>query len=269
MPPTRHVVSWFIAFAALVVLAPANRLDGQIGGLIKKKVTESINGDKQEQASEKDQAAPGQNDGSKLPMKLTGNVLTAFEKGVEVERDHRRVTLKTPDEFNTCQRDLGASPEAQKIIMAPANLPASATAAQVQKATENVQPNLAKLLAEKCGENPHPYQGGWRQLQMEAAVAAGVKAFAAAMGGATGGGGPFLAFEQDQGQQREKDFYRLLKEWVPPFCNLPKSAQQAAADKGVQIPGNGKGVFFVYTAAEARLLMEKCAELMKLLSEII
>jgi hypothetical protein len=60
----------------------------------------------------------------------------------------------------------------------------------------------------------------------------------------------------------------MLKEWVPPFCNLPKSEQQAAAEKGVSIPTKVKGITFLYTAAEARLLMQQCDALMKLLSEL-
>lgn len=247
------------------------------------------------------------NDGSKLPMKLTENVLTAFAKGLEVERDRRRAivkrlaSLKTPEDFNSCQQALGASPEAQKIIMAPGNLPETATTEEVQKALEKVQTDLAKLLAERCGENPHPYQAGWRQQQIDSAEAAGratfeaalgitpiaggpflggsrrqqiaaaevarAETFAAGLGVATSGYGPQLTF--DHALQLDIDFYRLLKEWVPPFCNMSKSAQQAATEKGILIPGNGKGIFFVYTAEEARFLLKQCDGLMKVLNEML
>ena len=273
MPNKRLTVSLFIA---LVALPPANRLEGQIGGLIKKKVTESVKGDKKDQAAPKDEGAAGQgvgNEASKLPMKLTDNALTAFRKGLEAELEHRRATvkriasLKTPEQHRACTQTVAASPEAQKIMMAPANLPATATADQVQKATEKMATDLAKLSTDKCGEDPRPYDDGWRARQVQAAEDAGAKVFAAGLGTPPGGGGPYLAFEQEQGQ--ELGYYRQLKEWVPPFCNLPKKDQQAAAGKGIKIPGNGNGIFFVYTADEARLLTQQCDALMKLLSELV
>lgn len=272
MPNKRLTVSLFVVLAAL---PPANRLEGQIGGLIKKKVTESVKGDKKDPAGAKDQAPAGEgvgNDGSKLSFKVTDNLLAAFKKGLEAELDHRRATvkhlasLKTPEQYGACTQAFAASPEAQKIMMGPANLPEGATPDQIQKATEKMATDLAKLSADKCGEDPRPYNDGWRSRQVQAAEDAGAKAFAAGLGTAPSGGGPYLAFEQGQGQ--ELGYYRQLKEWVPPFCNLPKAEQQAAAQKGVSIPGQGKGIAFVYTAAEARLLMQQCDALMKLLREL-
>jgi hypothetical protein len=154
MPNKRLTISLFIA---LVALPPANRLQGQIGGMIKKKVS---------------------------------------ERGLEAELDHRRGTvkrlasLKTPEQYRACVQTAAASPEAQKIMMGPANLPASATTDQVQKATEKMSTDLAKLSTDKCGEDPRPYDDGWRSRQVQAAGDAGAKAFAAGLGTAPGGGGP-------------------------------------------------------------------------------
>jgi hypothetical protein len=264
-----------VAILAILSLLPAvDRLEGQgIGGLIKKKVSESVKGgDKKDQAGGKQEAnaatdvAPA---GSKLPRALTDVTLTAFKKGLTVERDHRQATvkflatLKTTEQYKACEQSLAASPEMQKIVMSMGDLPDNATQEQIQKLSEKMSADMQKLLLSKCGEDPGKYHNSWRRSQMEAAEAAGVKAFSAALGSASGGGGPFLSFEE---QPDDNYFYRLLKEWTPPFCNLSKEAQQAAAEKGVSVPGQGQGIAFAYTAMEARLLMRQCEELMVLLS---
>ena len=241
MPRNRLVGALFVVLTALT---PACRLEGQSGG----------------------------SDGYKPGITITDNVLTAFKNGLQAEVDHRRATvkrlasLKTRDQYRTCVQTVGASAEGQKIVMGAANLPASATTDQVQKATEKMATDLAKLSTDKCGDDPGVYDDGWRSRQVQAAEDAGAKAFGAALAAPPGGPGPYLAFEQ--AQDRTLGYYRQLKEWVAPFCNLPKAEQQAAAQNGVSVPGKDKSVMFVYTVADARLLSQHCDELMKLLREL-
>jgi len=229
-------------FIALAVITPAHRLSGQ------------------------------GNEGYRPGITITGNVLTSFKNGLQAELDHRRATvkrlasLKTPDQYRTCVQTVASSGEGQKILMGPANLPASATTDQIQKATEKMSADLAKLSTDKCGEDPREYDDGWRSRQVQAAEDAGAKAFGAGLPAPPGGTGPYLAFEQRQ--DRTLGYYRQLKEWVAPFCNLPKAEQQAAAEKGVSVPGKDKRTTFVYTVADARLLMQHCDELMTLLREL-
>jgi hypothetical protein len=253
MSNTRVVASFLLA----LVLPMTGQADAQIGGLIKKKVSESIKGtDKKDQATPKGESAAtpdGGQTGSKLPRALSEATLVAFKKGLTVERDQRQVTLKflatlkTQDEYNACSQALASSAEGQKAM------------------TSGNWGNVNKMLAEKCGESPTKYHDTWKRNQLEAARLAGVKAFAAGLAPASGSGGPFLSAEE---QPDDSDFYELLKEWTPPFCNLSKSAQQAAAEKGVSVPGSGKGIAYVYTAVEGKLLVSHCGELMPLLSAL-
>ena len=266
MTTTRLGVSLVLA---LVVLSPAHELHGQgVGGLIKRKVGESVKaGDRREQSATADEQSPQ----SKLPRKLSDMVVTSFKRGLEVERDHRQATvkllaaIKTREQYNACQQALAMSPEMQKVMMSVANLPENATAEQSQKAMQKMQDDMVKLLVQRCGEDPGKYHDAWRRQQMDSAEAAGVRAFSAGLG-ASGGGGPFLSLEL--GPDDDRDFYRLLKEWIPPFCSLSKEAQQQAAEKGIRVPGSGKGISFVYTGAEAALLMQLCPVLMPLLNEL-
>ena len=268
MTNTRLVASFLLALAAQPTAASVGAQG--IGGLIKKKAEEAAKGKAPQ--SNQGTATPdaAQPTGSKLPKTLTEVTLTAFKKGLTVERDQRQVTVKflatlpTPDQYQACGAQVAASPEYQKIIMSLGSLPENPTQDQLQKASEKMTADMAKLKRDKCGEDPNQYNAGWKDKKMEEARLAGVKAFSATLGGSSGGAGPFLGV--GEAQPDDNDFYQLLKEWTPPFCNLSKAAQQAAADKGVSVPGQGKGLAYVYTAMEARLLIPQCEEIMTLLS---
>lgn len=268
MMNTRSVASVLLVFAALF---PTGHAEGQgIGGLIKKKVSESVKGDdKKGQQAGREDAATQQPSGSKLGRPLTQGTLAAFEKGLIAERDHRKgtvrflATLKTRDQHNSCQQTVAASPEFQKIMMSMGTLGDNPTQEQVQKASEKMSADLNKLSIDKCGEDPGKYDEGWKSRQIAAAEVEGARTFAAALAGGAGNG-PFFAFEVGP----DEDFYRLLKEWVPPFCRLSSQAQQDAADKGIAIPGSGRGIAFVYTADEAKALKLICPSVMRLLAEL-
>ena len=188
MTKTRLVVSLLLALASLPT---ASRLDAQIGGLIKKKVGETVKGgDKKDQPAASTAVAT---DESKLPKKLTEVVLASFKKGLEVERDQRQATVKflgtvkTREQYNSCQQTLAAGPEMQKIMMSLGTLPENATAEQTQKATQKMHADMAKLLTDKCGEDPSKYDDSWRRRQMEAAELAGIKTFSDGIGTSSGG----------------------------------------------------------------------------------
>ena len=272
MMNTRLIASFLLAFAALV---PTGQAAGQIGGLIKKKVAEKVKGDdkkgddKKDQAATKSEAETAQPSGSKLGRTLTEGTLVAFKKGLTAERDHRQGTLKflaslkTREQYTSCTQAVATSPEYQKIIMSLGELGDNPSQEQLQKASQKMSADMAKLSKDKCGEDPGIYHGGWKDAQMREARAAGVKVFAAALTpGASSG--PFFSFEEQA--QDANYFYDLLLEWVPPFCNLPADAQRRAAEQGVSVPGTSKAMAYVYTAMEARLVMLQCQELMALIS---
>ena len=269
MTNTRLVASFLLALAAQSTAGSACAQG--IGGLIKKKAGEVAKGKAPQSTQGTANPDAAQPTGSKLPKTLTEVTVTAFKKGLTVERDHRQVTVKflatlpSPDQYQACRAQVAASPEQQKIMMSSlGGLPENPTQEQLQKASEKMTADGTKLLRDKCGENPNDYNAGWKDKKMEEARLAGAKAFSAALGGSSGSAGPFLSV--DDAQPDDNYFYQLLKEWTPPFCNLSKEAQQAAADKGVSVPGQGKGLAYVYTAMEARLLMPQCEELMMLLN---
>jgi hypothetical protein len=250
-------------------------LEGQIGGLIKKKVTESVKGGDKKAAT--DEAAANETDKSKMPRSITANTFVAFKKGLQVQHDKQQETLKflaglTPlDTYKSCTTNIMTTPEGQKVALQVPSPPDNATVAQLQAYAQKLGVEMQKLTDKKCGEDPGKYNNyQWKNDRFTEARAAAIAAFSAALDSPSGnGGGPFLAFDLDEHSQQPRDdnyFFDLLIEWTPPFCRLTKAAQQAAAEKGIAVAGASKGHNYVYTAMEARLLMPQCEEIMRLLS---
>jgi hypothetical protein len=250
-----------------------SRVDAQIGGLIKKKVTESVKGgDKKAATTEPDADA---SDKSKMPRPITANTFVAFKKGLTVERNKQQEAIKflagvTPvAKYKECSVNIMMTPEGQKIALKYGNAPDNATVQQLQDMAQKLGAEMQKLTDKQCGEDPTKYHTGqWKVDRFKEAKAAGLAAFSAALDSPSGNNGPYFAFEVEATQQQQRDdnyFFDLLMEWIPPFCLLSKAAQQAAADKGVAVPGSSKGLNYVYTAMEARLLMPQCEEIMNLL----
>lgn len=270
MTNTRLVSSLLLALA---VLASASPLEAQgITDRLKKKVGEKVNtGDKKDPATTNAAVAADQ---SKAPTKITDVVMTAFIRGLETERDRRKATvkflstIKTREQYSACQSTLAAGPEMQKIMMSLGNLPENATQEQTQKASQKMQADMEKLVKDKCGEDPNIYNDGWRRRQADSAEAAGIRAFSAALGTSQGGGGPFLSLERPESAPDNTELYRFLKEWITPFCHLSEAAREEAAKQGVRIPGTGTGMYYVYTAEEAKVIMKVCGRLEAFLEEM-
>ena len=120
---------------------------------------------------------------------------------------------------------------------------------------EDVGRETEKSLAAKCGPDPTTFNEGWRAEKIREALGKASDQFA------------------------EDDYaYHTWKEWVLEFCNYieklkkePDAAQKLAKikDEGLRIPGQGTGIYYVYTASEANSLLENCDSLMPLIQATI
>jgi len=256
-------VTTLLSLAVALSTAPSIA-QGQIGGLIKKKVGQAVKGG--------DKTAPKKEEtsnGSRLPRPVTASTFAAFQRGIEVERRERRetakflATIKTREQYEACQNQIPMSPEGQKIGAMIGTLKENATTEDVQKLSVKVNDEYAKLTLAKCGEDPSKYSGNWRQAQIAKADAAGVKEFSANLGTKPG---PALGY--DSATDDDDWFYHLLKEWIPPFCLLTTALQEQAAANGIKVPGQGKDMNYVYTSTEASLLIPLCEILMPILREL-
>jgi len=230
----------------LVVAAPAH---AGWGDKLKEKAAKALKGEKPKPAAE---TGPVK---SRMQPAVTAESLDRFQHGMEVEVAERAkaekllASLPSREQREKCAQEVGMSAEAQQIVQAYADAAANARPEEGARHTERMAQRLDSLVTARCGPEPSKYDAN--QLARDAI---GKGSDTAALGG--------------------DDAYHVWKEWVSEFCNYleklqkqPDAKAQLAkmADEGLRIPGSGTGIFFVYTASEAQLLMERCPTLKPLL----
>jgi hypothetical protein len=72
----------------------------------------------------------------------------------------------------------------------------------------------------------------------------------------------------DPKTEEAKNQYRLLKELLEKFCELPQPLRDDAAKNGLKVAGTGNNVFWVFTKGFAVWVGNDCDHLMKLFSQI-
>jgi hypothetical protein len=110
----------------------------------------------------------------------------------------------------------------------------AAASAAYQKAAQA----MADFLTDKCGPNPDTFDSELSRMQGLPAEA-GLKA------------GGFNATQ-----------YAMLKERIPPLCGIAK----AADDGELRIPGEGKDIYWVYSADEVAAVVPRCDAFMTALN---
>ncbi len=234
-----------LALAACSVPAHAG-----LGDMLKQKAIKAVKGDKPKPAAV--ESGPIK---SRMTPEVTAERLALFQKGMEIEQAEIEkgkkllASLKTKEAYQECQQKAAASPEVQKIMMSIGNTPENATQDDMQKIVAKMNEDLAAHMLRHCGPDPNQYSAA--QLTRDAYA------------------------KGSDASGLEGDFtYTNWKEWVLEFCKYleklqkqPDAAQQIAKikDEGLRIPGQGKGIFFVYTATEAKLLIDSCGKLKPLI----
>jgi len=237
-----------LALLLLLLVVPAPAHAGW-GDKLKEKASKMLKPEKGKPAAE---TGPVQ---SRMQPAVTPESLDRFQHGMEVEAAERAkaqkllASLPTREQREKCAQEVALSAEAQRIVQEYADAAENVRPEDAGKHTERMAQRLDSLVTAKCGPEPSKYDAN--QLARDA-IARGSDT--AALGG--------------------DDAYHVWKEWVSEFCNYleklqkqPDAKAQMAkmADEGLRIPGSGTGIFFVYTASEAQLLMERCPKLEPLL----
>lgn len=241
-----------LAFA--IVVAPAQ---GGLGDKLKQKATSALKGDKAKPAAASESGPIT----SRMNPPLTAERLARFQKGMQVELAEREkarkflASLKTKEAYRQCTQEAAMSPEMQKIAMSVAEMPENATTEQMQKHMARMGTQMESLTVKKCGQDPSKFDA--RQMDHEA--------FVKGMDTAALSDGDDYA-------------YQNYKEWILEFCNYlekvrkqPDAEQQIARmrDEGLRIPGQGTGIYWVYTASEVAMLMDWCPKLKQLIEATI
>jgi hypothetical protein len=219
------------------------------GDALKSKASKMLKTDKSKAAEE---TGPLK---SRMQPAVTAESLDRFQHGLEVESAERQKAQKLlasqppPDQREKCSQAVAMSADAQRIVQEYSDAAANARPEDGAKLLERMTQRMDSLVTAKCGPEPVRYDAN--QLARDAI-----------------GKGTDAAGLGDDGA------YYVWKEWVREFCAyLAKLRQQSDAkqqlakisDEGLRIPGSGTGIYYVYTASEAQLLMERCPRLMPLL----
>jgi hypothetical protein len=175
-------------------------------------------------------------------LELTPEVLDRFGRALAAYETHldsiarALAGLKGPEEYMQCQLDWFNSDAGQAMF---AKLTAASESGDYARITAAGEENRASL-ARACGPDAQ------QRDEMEMEASNGAEAAALAAGG----------FEMRE--------FAVIQERVVPFCRA--AAQTGGGD--VRIAGEGRNVFWVYTATEAAALNGRCAALLAGLEKI-
>jgi hypothetical protein len=245
---------------AILVLLSLSALPAHagLGDMLKKKAAEVVKKDKAKPAATTETGKIE----SRIQPPVTAETIARFKAGMEYEIAERAKaakflsTVKSKDAYEKCKLDWAMSADGQKVSQQYLEAIGKAkTSEDTQKIAEEMGPLMEKAIEDKCGPDPGKYNDNWRAEQARLA----------------------LGRASDNFAKGDDYAYHTWKEWVTEFCNYieklkkepdfeKKKAQML--DEGLRIHTYG-GNHYVYTATEAKHLLENCDTLMPLIKETI
>ena len=237
-----------LLLASFIAFVPFERVDSQgIGGLIKKKAVEAAKGkdakNDQGKTVAKDEG-PIKSEFAKECGPITPEAIDNFYRGLQAEAagreayDRKLAVTKPDEDVNQCRGKETISPEGMALIQR--GLMNGGTTDYVQKQLEKNREDLEKHLLQKCGVGRSKIEQD-RSKEYDAARKAGI--------GASG---------------LSDECYDKLKEFALAFCKgLSPAQQKLATEQGIKVPGQGSGIFWVFTADEAKAMFPRCGDLVR------
>ncbi|NJD11790.1 MAG: hypothetical protein FIB01_15560 [Gemmatimonadetes bacterium] len=234
---------WLLVAAGLAAVIPTAG-QAQLGGLrkLKQKVEQAV-GEKPAAASEDDpqQRSPY----SENVLEITPEVADCLERALAAENAELAAfkswaaKVKSEDQYQACSTQSMMSPEGQAIS---AEMTAALDKGQqaAMQAMQTAQVKLEALTEKYCGPQPRKVEERRREAQA-AAQKKGMQA---------------CGYTERQ--------YFILKERLTPGCTSELLAQ---ADGALKLPGDGTGMFWVYSPAEVKVLKTRCGRLVALLKQ--
>ena len=247
---TRSQVS-AVALAAIAALAPIQPAGAQLGGLIKKKVSEAIKPTEKAAEPARSTNQPGSLFNADV-MQITPGSLESLTSAMESERsmqnEFRKELAKYPtkEEYGACQQKAVMTPEGQKIAGAMGNVPEGTSAEEFQRIMTKMQTDMEALIRKTCPLNPDDWSD---HKKRERVVAIHRKASAPfdtiGVRGVSGDGVSELSARRND----------ILTERIVAYCEAKKAgADVPGGADGLKIPGTGKDIYWVYTAGELEVL---------------
>ena len=235
-----------LVLAVLLAILPGH-VEAQIGGLIKKKAAEAVKG----KDSKKDQGTTVAKDEGPIMSQfekecgpVTPESIDRFYRGLQAEiagreaYDRRLAGTKPDDQVRACRDNESISPEGRAILHR--GLENGGSTEYVTKQIEKNREDLEKHLLTRCGVARSTVERDqYKEID-------GVRKAALSTSGLT------------------DNCYNKFKEFVLAFCKgLTPAQQKLATETGIKVPGQGSGVFWVFTADEAKAMLPRCGELVR------
>jgi hypothetical protein len=226
------------AALALAVAVPAN---AQLGALRRAAQAAARAAAPQAAPAQAQTSQPASSRFGDNVLEMTPAVLDRFQAALAAENADRQhsaqqiAAIKSAEQYSQCTMSFLTSPAGQRYT---ARVSAAADR-QDQAALMAAGDSLKAAYGRNCGPDPSERS----RMQSDAGR------HAAEAGNAAG-----------QFTDRQ---YPILKERVVPFC---RAAATAPASGDVRLPGSGTNVYWVYSAAEAAALRDRCGALMQALN---
>ena len=225
------------ALALVIGTALPGPASPQVGGLIKKKLKQTIEQtrvgtDTAKSASAARARGPSFDD---VTLEITTSLLDRFEKGVAAEAAERKdvdrqiAKFLPRDAFEKCEQSLMKTPEAQAAYREYTGMLKGTDQEAMRKASEWYGQRLAEITRPKCGPSPSDAEIMKGDLLR----------------------GPEKVGQNTAGLTERQ--YAILKERILPFC----TAAVGSGAGELRIDGG-----YVYTTAEMEALRPRCATLL-------
>lgn len=242
-----HVALWLI-IAAVLGAAGAAPAQAQLGGL--KKLKDKV----QKTTSDKPAAAAPASGNARSPygeyvLEMTGPVVERFERAMSAERATTEefkkwaATAKPKEAYESCYVNALMSPDGQKLTAEYGAGMDGKSAQEATAAMEAYAKKLERFTETQCGPSPDAVRNRRNEVQKANSTNA------AEVGG----------FNAGQ--------YAILKERIPPVCGT--DALSAAGSDGLQLPGDGARIYWVYSPTEVEVLRQNCDKLSGLLKHLL
>jgi hypothetical protein len=283
---TRSLVAGLVLAGCALAASPPSA-EAQLGGLIKKKVTEAIKKKpadsaqapgKQPSASQNNPAASFGSAVLEITPATFDAVIRGLNAELKLQDEFRQVLAKFPtdEEYAACKKRVPETPEGKKLMAEYANAMQDPKPAEMQRRMLAVGEKLQALEKTQCPNDPDTWNSSKRmekleQIREQAAEAAGIGASTSSVANddrmsireqlqATRSifRGWRVAFAT--GQQ-----YGILVERIERGCALQSgeggpSAAGVVSDTArldstlIKVPGVGNKIFWVWTRGEMRVL---------------
>lgn len=240
-------LAWTALVAGLAAVVPASA-SAQIGGLIKKKVKDTVGQTVAgPDAAAANPAAPGPVFNEHV-LAITPELLDRLEKALVAEaatreeNDRRVGKVLDAEEYERCRQRVAMSAKTQEIMEEHLRVLGDETSTQQQRerALQEMATRLEALTEPECGLEPNKAE----KLRSELA--------------------PRVAAAAEQASGLTDIQLSILKERILPFCVAPEAVAAAAGE--LRLPGETNTAFYVYSPTEVEALQPRCGGLLEALT---